>query len=240
MADGPGKYDPVCSAVRELTGASGAVVFIFDGVLGHGMSVLGPPEFHAQLPEVLRDVARQIEEEQRARVMAETGPGRFVRDPTDVRFVDAGEAISLVRELARMGITRKQIARRFGVSNFAITKARCTPRTLQRLRALHAAVARQVEVDRLAEEQRRREESYGEDLERGPCAACGCSHAPSERQAAIRRALPCEAAALREAHPCWWGGGLHSAGEVKLYRDLHAVGAVRVGEVWQVARERAA
>lgn len=39
MPHGPGKYDELCSYVREQTGAEAAIVIVFGGRLGDGFSM---------------------------------------------------------------------------------------------------------------------------------------------------------------------------------------------------------
>jgi hypothetical protein len=65
MAPEPGKYDDLCTHVREQACADGAVVVIFGGKFGSGFSVqVGDraPNLARKLPEILRAMARQIEE----------------------------------------------------------------------------------------------------------------------------------------------------------------------------------
>jgi hypothetical protein len=61
MAVGPGKYDDLCTLVREKTEADGVVVLVFDGNKGNGFSVQGPVSLTATLARVLRSMADQIE-----------------------------------------------------------------------------------------------------------------------------------------------------------------------------------
>lgn len=58
--NGPGKYDNLCTDVRERSGAVGAVVVIVGGQHGHGFSVQAPPELLASLPQMLEMVAKQM------------------------------------------------------------------------------------------------------------------------------------------------------------------------------------
>jgi len=62
MAYGPGKYDAVCTEVRERTGASGVIVLIIDGDKGSGFSCQASPEVTANLPAMLESMAKQIRE----------------------------------------------------------------------------------------------------------------------------------------------------------------------------------
>jgi len=67
MTWGPGKYDDECTAVREQTRAAAVLLCIVNGIKGSGFSLqtLGNPagmELLADLPEVLRNLAKQIEE----------------------------------------------------------------------------------------------------------------------------------------------------------------------------------
>ena len=56
----PGKYDDLCTEIREKAQALGAVVIIFDGNCGHGFSVQLPFEQLLKLPDVLEDMAKGI------------------------------------------------------------------------------------------------------------------------------------------------------------------------------------
>jgi len=56
----PGKYDDLCTEVREKAQAMGAVIIIFDGNKGNGFSIQLPFEQLLKLPDVLEDVAKGI------------------------------------------------------------------------------------------------------------------------------------------------------------------------------------
>jgi hypothetical protein len=58
MAIGPGKYDEIATAARK-----GVVLMVLDGEFGYGFSAQLPPEYYSGLPEVLRQVAEQLEAE---------------------------------------------------------------------------------------------------------------------------------------------------------------------------------
>jgi hypothetical protein len=63
MTEGPGKYDDLCTLVRERAGVTdegGAVVIIIGGRLGPGFSVQASFEATLALPDILEAVARQI------------------------------------------------------------------------------------------------------------------------------------------------------------------------------------
>lgn len=62
MALGPGKYDAICTEAREKAGADVCVLVVMGGVFGSGFSVQAIPEAIPDLPKILRDMARQIEE----------------------------------------------------------------------------------------------------------------------------------------------------------------------------------
>jgi hypothetical protein len=62
MPVGPGKYDADCTEIRERTKAEGVLLAVFGGEKGSGFSVQAPFELTVGLPEILRDLARQIEE----------------------------------------------------------------------------------------------------------------------------------------------------------------------------------
>jgi hypothetical protein len=65
--NGPGKYDRLCTLVRDAAEAEGAVVIIFNGFLGTGFSVQTRPEIINNLPAILEQAAADI----RADLMAE-------------------------------------------------------------------------------------------------------------------------------------------------------------------------
>jgi hypothetical protein len=57
MAEGPGKYDTVCTNVRLVTRARGVVLLVFDGDYGSGFSAQLPAE-----PDALRKMVRALRE----------------------------------------------------------------------------------------------------------------------------------------------------------------------------------
>jgi hypothetical protein len=63
MAVGPGKYDALCTKIREETKAEGAILMVFNGNQGSGFSVQAPFELTVALPAILRDLARQIDDD---------------------------------------------------------------------------------------------------------------------------------------------------------------------------------
>jgi len=156
-----------------------------------------------------------------AKIMATRRPGEFRRDRADPRYVRAAEARRLFAQIRAAGITWAEIIERLGTF-YRPRSARVTPRSLAKLRALHAEVMRGRKVELAAS---------------AICRGCGQSHAPMARQTVVRRMVPCSAADLREAHPCWWAG---IAGDRALYRDLRAVGAVRAAGRWAIPERRAA
>ena len=60
MAIGPGKYDELCTKVREQAGADGVVLIVANGKQGSGFSVQAPIDMHAALPGVLESLAESI------------------------------------------------------------------------------------------------------------------------------------------------------------------------------------
>lgn len=60
MSTGPGKYDDLCTFVREHTQAEGAIVLVFRGNLGSGFSVQAPEAMMPYLPDMLRQMADEI------------------------------------------------------------------------------------------------------------------------------------------------------------------------------------
>lgn len=61
MPVGPGRYDDLCTYVREKAQARGAIVIVIDGNRGAGFSVQAPLDVCADLAQTLRTVADQIE-----------------------------------------------------------------------------------------------------------------------------------------------------------------------------------
>lgn len=62
MAPGPGKYDDLCTFVRENAKAKGALVIILDGEKGSGFSCQADLAVARQLPKMLENIAKQIRE----------------------------------------------------------------------------------------------------------------------------------------------------------------------------------
>jgi len=72
MPHGPGKYDAECTAVQQSTGADVALVIVLGGSRGSGFSAAfvshdpaRPPPALLGVPQILRDVADQIEADQK-------------------------------------------------------------------------------------------------------------------------------------------------------------------------------
>lgn len=64
MALGPGKYDDLCSRVREEAGAAAAFVIVINGTKGSGFSLqTDNPLLLAKLPDLLEDMARQLRDD---------------------------------------------------------------------------------------------------------------------------------------------------------------------------------
>jgi molybdopterin synthase catalytic subunit len=57
---GPGKYDALCSYVREQTKATGAIVIVMGGNHGDGFSAQTDALTLISLPKLLESVAAQI------------------------------------------------------------------------------------------------------------------------------------------------------------------------------------
>jgi hypothetical protein len=60
MPIGAGKYDDVCTHVRESTKAAGAIVIVIDGELGHGFSCQADIMTTLALPDILESMAASI------------------------------------------------------------------------------------------------------------------------------------------------------------------------------------
>jgi hypothetical protein len=61
MPIGPGKYDMLCTIVRESAKADAVIIMVFNGNKGSGFSIQGPLEFSTALPRVLRAMADEID-----------------------------------------------------------------------------------------------------------------------------------------------------------------------------------
>lgn len=61
MALGPGKYDALCTHVRNEAKARGAIVIVWGGEHGSGFSVQIAPEDTIEIPRALRRIAKEIE-----------------------------------------------------------------------------------------------------------------------------------------------------------------------------------
>lgn len=64
MALGPGRYDDLCTLVRERAGVAegGAIVIIIGGDRGSGFSVQADLATTAKLPDLLEHIAKEIRE----------------------------------------------------------------------------------------------------------------------------------------------------------------------------------
>lgn len=61
MTIGPGKYDDLCTIVREKADAEVAVVIIMGGIHGHGFSVQMVDQNNLkELPRILEMMAQQL------------------------------------------------------------------------------------------------------------------------------------------------------------------------------------
>jgi len=72
LFEGAGKYDDECTALRQALKAEGVVLIISGGAKGQGFSVQAPLMFLLHLPQVLRGVADEIDDQVKA-LMAEGG-----------------------------------------------------------------------------------------------------------------------------------------------------------------------
>ena len=69
MSIGPGRYDDLCTYVKDAAKAEGAIVIVFRGEHGNGFSMQADLIDTMKLPATLRLVADQIE--------ADLGEGRL-------------------------------------------------------------------------------------------------------------------------------------------------------------------
>jgi hypothetical protein len=142
--------------------------------------------------------------------------------------VPAAPLWRMVREIRAAGLTDLEIVERLGRRHQGLQFGRrlVLASSILEMKRLHAQVMRELEIEKAAAT---------------ICAECGQSHDPEDRRKVVLRMLPCTGEDLREAHPCWWDGRDDSARERRLYRDLDAVGAVKVAGIWAVqAKGRAA
>jgi hypothetical protein len=66
---GPGKYDDVCTRVREELGAQGVIVAVLGGPFGNGFSLQATSaEITDALPGILRNMAGQIEADRKLKM----------------------------------------------------------------------------------------------------------------------------------------------------------------------------
>ncbi len=61
---GAGKYDELCTYVRDQAGARGAIIVVIGGVKGAGFSCQADLVTTLSLPAILRRLANQIEADQ--------------------------------------------------------------------------------------------------------------------------------------------------------------------------------
>lgn len=60
MALGPGKYDDLCTQVREQLEADGVILVVIRGKKGSGFSVQGTLQVIATLPDTLEHMASEM------------------------------------------------------------------------------------------------------------------------------------------------------------------------------------
>ena len=59
---GPGKYDDLCTLVRERAQSEAAIVVVVNGSKGNGFSVQGDAYVMLRLPDMLETMAKAIRE----------------------------------------------------------------------------------------------------------------------------------------------------------------------------------
>lgn len=62
MAWGPGKYDDLATEIRTKARAAGVLLLVVNGDKGSGFSAQLPADLTLALPQILRDIAKQIDE----------------------------------------------------------------------------------------------------------------------------------------------------------------------------------
>lgn len=60
MSIGPGRYDDLCTMVREQAKADATVIIVLNGKRGSGFSCQANLQAMADLPDILESMARQI------------------------------------------------------------------------------------------------------------------------------------------------------------------------------------
>jgi hypothetical protein len=61
MTIGPGRYDDLCTMVREATDAEGVIIIVLGGDRGHGFSCqFTDPAMLASVPGTLETIADQV------------------------------------------------------------------------------------------------------------------------------------------------------------------------------------
>lgn len=78
--NGPGKYDYLCTHVRQQAKARGVILIVIEGEHGSGFSAQLPPELGGTIPEALVTVAREM-----ARDLRRQGAHVTLKDPNDPR-----------------------------------------------------------------------------------------------------------------------------------------------------------
>lgn len=63
MAIGPGSYDKECTEIREKNHADGVMVLVFGGDKGEGFSAQLTAQLTLHIPQILRTMANQIEQD---------------------------------------------------------------------------------------------------------------------------------------------------------------------------------
>lgn len=61
MAKGPGKYDAECTSVHASTKAASVVLIVLGGNRGDGFSVTATADALWAMPDMLREIAKQLE-----------------------------------------------------------------------------------------------------------------------------------------------------------------------------------
>jgi hypothetical protein len=61
MSVGPGKYDAECSVAQKATNAASVILIVLGGDRGDGFSVQATPEIIWAMPDMLREIAKQLE-----------------------------------------------------------------------------------------------------------------------------------------------------------------------------------
>lgn len=148
----------------------------------------------------------------------------------DHALIPASPTHRLIKKLRKLGFSTMELAEELGIA--------CVNNLYMKHDQVTVARAAQIEKiyrrELAAHKDERRLARHLARLEL--CHECGLSHAPVERQARVRRMLPCTAREIVEAYPCTYSLTRQDRGHGQesrmAFRDLRAIGAEPRGFIW--------